>query len=281
MEDQSLYFATSTQALVQVRVHPVAIFSILDHFVRRNDESQQRVIGSLLGTNIDGVIEITNCFPVPHTEDESVLVDVEFVRFMIDLHKKASRKESLLGWYATGSEIDEITTILHEFYGKETSNPIHLTVDTTLSHNTMGIKAFTSTNIVFAEKPLGHQFLPLPCEIRALDTDKIGVDVLIKAKRSPHLVISNLENVEVAVERLIGLIDTVYDYVGKVLDGKIEANSKIGRFLADAVAALPKFDANTADKIFNNNLQDLLMVVYLANLTRTQLSLAEKLQRVM
>ncbi len=109
------------------------------------------------------------------------------------------------------------------------------------------------------------------------------------------MVISNLENVEIAVERLIGLIDTVYDYVGEVLvciisetrvnicfqEGKIAANSKIGRFLADAVAALPKFDPNSADKIFNNNLQDLLMVVYLANLTRTQLSLAEKLQRVM
>ncbi len=71
MADQSLYLAT-TQTLVQVKVHPVVIFSILDHFVRRNDESQQRVIGSLLGTNIDGVVEITNCFPVPHTEDESV-----------------------------------------------------------------------------------------------------------------------------------------------------------------------------------------------------------------
>jgi len=130
------------------------------------------------------------------------------------------------------------------------------------------------------KKSLGSQFLPLPCEIHAFDTDKIGVDVLIKAKRSPHLVISNLENVEVAVERLIGLIDIVYDYVNKVLEGKIAANSKIGRFLADAVAALPKFDTTSADKIFNNNLQDLLMVVYLANLTRTQLSLAEKLQRI-
>jgi len=279
--DQSLYLSSASLAQVQVKVNPVVIFSILDHFVRRNDESQQRVIGSLLGTNIDGVIEITNCFPVPHTEEESVWVDEEFVKIMIDLHKKASPKESLLGWYATGPEIDEITTIIHEFYGRETSNAIHLTVDTTLGNSSMSIKAFSSVNLVFGEKPLGSQFLPLPCEIRALDTDKIGVDVLIKSKHNPKLVVSNLENVEVAVERLIGLIETVYDYVNKVLEGKIPANSKIGRFLADAVAALPKFDPNSADKIFNNNLQDLLMVVYLANLTRTQLSLAEKLQRVM
>jgi len=150
--DQSLHLSTSQSQQVQVKVHPVVIFSILDHFVRRNDESQTRVIGSLLGTNIDGVIEITNCFPVPHTEEESVWVDEEFVKIMIELHKKASPKESLLGWYATGPEIDEITTIIHEFYGKETSNPVHLTVDTTLSNATMSIKAFTSINVVFGEK---------------------------------------------------------------------------------------------------------------------------------
>jgi translation initiation factor 3 subunit F len=93
---------------------------------------------------------------------------------MLGLHQKASPKEMLIGWYATGGEIDEVSTILHEFYGKETTSPIHLTVDTTLSNNTLAIKAFTSTNIAFGDKPVGCQFLPLPCEIRTLDTDKIG-----------------------------------------------------------------------------------------------------------
>jgi len=280
MEDQSLHLATSSHAQLQVKVQPVVIFSILDHFVRRNDEGQQRVIGSLLGTNIDGVVEIKNCFPVPHSEDEAVWVDEEFQRNMIDLHKKASPKEMLVGWYATGPDVDEITTIIHEFYGKETPNPIHLTVDTSLTNSTMGIRAFTSTNVVFGEKSLGFQFLPLPCDIYAMDTDKIGVDVLIKAMHNPNLVVSDLEKIETSVERLIGLIDTVHDYANKVLEGKVAPNSRIGRFLADAVAALPKFDASSMEKVFNNNLQDLLMVVYLANLTRTQLSLAEKLQRV-
>jgi translation initiation factor 3 subunit F len=43
------------------------------------------------------------------------------------------------------------------------------------------------------------------------------------------------------------------------------------------VDALGPLDDNY-EKMFNNSLQDLLMVVYLANLTRTQLKLAEKLQ---
>jgi hypothetical protein len=57
---------------VSVKVHPVVIFNILDHFIRRT-EGQDRVIGTLLGVNVEGVIEIRNCFPVPHTEGEQVL----------------------------------------------------------------------------------------------------------------------------------------------------------------------------------------------------------------
>jgi translation initiation factor 3 subunit F len=54
-----------------VKVHPVVIFNILDHFIRRT-EGQDRVIGTLLGVNVEGTIEIRNCFPVPHTEGEQV-----------------------------------------------------------------------------------------------------------------------------------------------------------------------------------------------------------------
>ncbi len=38
----------------------------------RRDEGQERVIGTLLGANNDGILEITNAFPVPHTETDAV-----------------------------------------------------------------------------------------------------------------------------------------------------------------------------------------------------------------
>lgn len=42
-------------------------FGILDHFSRRTIRDS-RVIGTLLGTEVGGVTEITNYFPVPHVE---------------------------------------------------------------------------------------------------------------------------------------------------------------------------------------------------------------------
>ena len=36
------------------------------------NEGQTRVFGTLLGINNDGVVEVRNCFPVPHIEKEQV-----------------------------------------------------------------------------------------------------------------------------------------------------------------------------------------------------------------
>ena len=65
---QPLVFDDQALAL-NVKVHPVVLFSIIDHYARRN-EGQERVIGTLLGTVRDGEVEIRNCFPVPHNETE-------------------------------------------------------------------------------------------------------------------------------------------------------------------------------------------------------------------
>lgn len=59
-----------------VRVHPVVLFTICDAYIRRN-ENQERVIGTLLGTVGDGVVDIKNCYAVPHSESN------EQVRIML------------------------------------------------------------------------------------------------------------------------------------------------------------------------------------------------------
>ena len=67
--------------VASVRVHPVVVFNACDSYVRRQ-ETQERVIGTLLGTvRHDGVVEIKNSYAVPHNEQNGqVYVDVEFHR---------------------------------------------------------------------------------------------------------------------------------------------------------------------------------------------------------
>ena len=71
----SSFFLTSTPTY---RVHPLVIFSILDHYQRRND-GQTRVVGTLLGQQLEGgIIDVKQAFPVPHQEEaESVRRDMQ------------------------------------------------------------------------------------------------------------------------------------------------------------------------------------------------------------
>jgi translation initiation factor 3 subunit F len=233
---------------------------------------------------VDGVIEIRNCFPVPHTEGEQVGVDMEFHHNMLDLHHRVSPKENIVGWYATGSDINEASVMLHDFYWKEMNHPpIHLTVDTNLTNDTLGIKAYTSTNITFNDKVLGSQFLPVPMQLHTFEAEKIGVDLLVKAETNPDMaatLFSDLDSLEASIKKLQGMLETSSQYVDNVLGGKVQPNPAIGRFLAESVTGLPRLEPAVLEKMFNSSLQDLLLVVYLANLTRTQLTLAEKLQKV-
>ena len=62
--------------------------------------------------------------------------------------------------------------------------------------------------------------------------------------------------------------------------GEIAPDNKIGRGLAEAINSVPKINSEAFDKLFNDSMQDLLMVVYLTSLGRTQLSITEKLNSI-
>jgi translation initiation factor 3 subunit F len=88
---------------------------------------------------------------------------------------------------------------------------------------------------------------------------------------------SDLEGLEGTIERLQDMIDTISRYVDNVIEGQLPPDNAIGRYLADTIASVPRVNSDAFDKLFNDSVQDVLLVLYLANLTRTQLTLAEKL----
>ena len=59
----------SATCIKQVYVHPVALFTIVDSYERRNEDAR-RVVGTLLGTSSNGIVEIRSCFTVPHIETQ-------------------------------------------------------------------------------------------------------------------------------------------------------------------------------------------------------------------
>merc|ERR1719318_141648 len=262
------------------KLHPVVWFSIVDSYERRNEDAR-RVIGTLLGVYDKGSVEITNCFTVPHNESEDeVAIDIEFARNMYELHKKVNPNEVIVGWYSTGPDVTEHSVLIHEYYTREAKNPVHLTVDTMLKTNKMGITAFVSAPMGVPGRTQGTMFTPVAVEVVCYDPERVGVEMIkqgrLTSKRSVSME-SDLDQIGHTLAHLQNWQKSVMGYVDQVLAGKLPADSTFGRSLMDLVNSVPKLEPEAVEEMLNANMKDLLMVVYLSNLTKTQLLLQEKL----
>ncbi|KAJ2713485.1 hypothetical protein H4R19_002225 [Coemansia spiralis] len=275
---------TTTQ---QCYIHPVVMFSILDHFLRRN-ESQERVIGTLLGVRSeDGrVVEIRSSFAVPHFEtEEEIQVDMEHHGAMSALHRRANAREQIVGWYATGASLSKYAALIQDFYSREAApfSAVHLVMDTDLTDGQLAIQCLQGASIGVGAHPENCLFLPLPYELQYPDAELSALQAAADSAEAPEGVaalITDMEQLERTIDELRAMLTRVAAYVDGVCSGKAKANNVIGKYLMDMLAVVPKIDSTQFSALFQTHLQDILMVAYLTNLTRAQLNIADRLQRI-
>ncbi|KAF8521847.1 Mov34-domain-containing protein [Gautieria morchelliformis] len=270
----------------KVTVHPVALFSILDHFLRRED-SQERVIGTLLGIRSENEIEVRNCFAVLHNETaEQVAVDMDYHRTMFELHQKVNPKEVIVGWYSTGSNLNTYSALIQNFYSQETlpHQAVHIAMDTGVQEGEqVGVKAYLSSPVGVQPKPENCVFVPIQCELRFHEAERSGLDLLSQASNSssPVALLSDLAVLEASIQQVAAMVDRVLVYVRSVLAGEVQGDVAVGRYLIDTLSTTTAgIEKGKLDGLFNAHLQDTLMVSYLANLVRSQVEVSSRLALV-
>ncbi|CAH0561084.1 unnamed protein product [Brassicogethes aeneus] len=268
---------------LQVKVHPVVLFQIVDAFERRNADSQ-RVIGTLLGTLDKGVVEVTNCFCVPHKEyDDQVEAELAYAMDIYELNKRVNSNEAIVGWWATGNEVTNHSFVIHEYYSRECNNPVHLTVDTSLQGGRMGLKAYVCVQLGVPTGKQGCMFTPIPNDVTCYDPEVFGLQLCQKTMsanpgRTRHVnPMLDLVQVAEAGTKMGVMLEQVLAYVEEVLANQVQPNNAVGRSLLDLVNSVPHMSNEQFSDMFNSNVKDLLMVVSLSQLIKTQLQLNEKL----
>ncbi|KAG8739369.1 hypothetical protein FRC10_005688 [Ceratobasidium sp. 414] len=289
-ESSALYLqapSSTAGAITTVTIHPVALFSILDHFLRRT-ESQERVIGTLLGTRTETEIEVKSSFAVIHNEtDEQVALDMDYHRTMYDLHQKVNPKEVIVGWYSTGTDLNTYSALIQNFYSQETApyQAVHVVLDTGVREGVkQGVKAYVSSPVGVHPKPENCVFLPVPCELRLHEAEMSGLDLLRAASNSSKNTASPAQDLEVLEQAIAGvsdMIDRVLTYVRKVLSGEIEGDATVGRYLLDTLkASSTSLDQEKLETLFNSQLQDTLTISYLANIVRSEVEVSSRMALV-
>mmetsp|Transcript_16234 Transcript_16234/g.28351 ORF Transcript_16234/g.28351 Transcript_16234/m.28351 type:complete len:312 (-) Transcript_16234:155-1090(-) len=274
--------------VTQVIVHPLVLLHVMDHHTRRQ-EASGRVIGTLLGRRDGKTVEVTNCFAVPHAErGDEVAIGKDFNRQMLGLHLRANRKEQVVGWYASAALGDDAppdliadtSSLIHEFYAGESDegDPIHLVVDTRLLQDAITVRAYRSSPVVVQGEALANMFHELRLTLENSEPETLALHQMVSDSSSQKKENQDKEEpLLVSMEKLYKILESASDYVDSVVEGKTSPDAEVGRQIADTLATVPRIHPEVFDKLFNDSLQDLLMVTYLSNITRTQLSIAEKL----
>lgn len=76
--------------------------------------------------------------------------------------------------YSTGAGLSPSDALIHEFYGREVSNPLLLTVDTLFSEDRANIKAYVSTPLTLGDRQLAAQFHEIQLDLRLLEAERVG-----------------------------------------------------------------------------------------------------------
>lgn len=258
-----------------VRVHPVVLFTVCDAYIRRND-GQDRIIGTLLGTIADGVVDVKNCYAVPHSEaNDQVAVDVQHQQTMAQLHQKVNPSERVVGWFSTGSDVSGSDALIHAFYAQECTNPVHLTVDTQMRGGKMGIRAYVSRMLSIQGRELAREFQEVQCEVKTVEAERLGVDLL--QSEEVDKIPDEMESLVASFDRLEASLAQAQDYVGAVVAGKRKGSVAVGRYLAETIASVPHFGQEEFERLMEDNMNDVLLVMYLSNLIRAHIALADKL----
>ncbi|KAM3956402.1 eukaryotic translation initiation factor 3 subunit f1 [Aphomia sociella] len=265
-----------------VKVHPVVLFQIVDAYERRNADSH-RVIGTLLGTSDKGVVEVTNCFCVPHKEHaDQVEAELNYAMDVYELNRRVNASENIVGWWATGNEVTNHSSVIHEYYSRECRSPVHVTLDTSLAGGRMGLRGYVCVPLGVPRGKQGCMFTPVEVALTSYDPEIVGLQLCQKTMgpggRSRQVQpMMDLAQVAEAASKLSSLLDQVLQYVEDVLAERAAADDAAGRQLLRLVHAVPNLAADTFADAFASSVKDLLMVVNLAQLIKTQLQLNEKL----
>jgi translation initiation factor 3 subunit F len=116
-------------------------------------------------------------------------------------------------------------------------------------------------------------------------------------------VFSELTHLQLATTKVHHITNKLICYIEDVLSGKCRGDPQVGRLLTDMISKVPDIPPSQFEHLLNNSMQvcvcvrmhlpvlafkvflfgaqDLLMVLYLSNLTRIQLSMGEKLSLLM
>jgi translation initiation factor 3 subunit F len=213
----------------------------------------------------------------------------------------------VVGWFAGGAlELTEYSALIHDYYVREAAThsksatrhePVHLIVDTRLTNSRLNIQAFVRRPMGLpGSKNQGSLFAPVRVVVAADDSAAGSLGNGIGERSILHFLGNCMRNTSdpmnclvplpsrpelqtlvQGVQQLHGMLERLVTFAEAAANGNGPADAATGRAVAALLARLSRLQSAPLEEALSTNVKDLLMLVYLADLLRSQLSIHERL----
>lgn len=265
----------------RVVVHPLVLLSVVDHFNRmKKVGNTKRVVGVLLGSTRNRILDISNSFAVPFDEEDKDkdvwFLDHEYLENMYNMFKKVNAREKIVGWYHTGPRLHRNDISINNLI--QTYNPSSVLVIIDAEPRELGLptEAYYSVEEVHDDgTPVSKTFEHLPSEIGAEEAEEVGVEHLLRDIR--NITVGSLsQQITNELNGLKGLNSSLNDiksYLDKVIKKELPLNHQIVYQLQDVFNLLPEINLPEFVKSTYVTTNDQALVIYLASLIRSTIAL--------
>lgn len=308
--------AGSANGPASIKIHAPAMLTILE--IISQQVLNKRIIGTLLGSRSDDGLEmeIKDGFMVPINETgDSIAIEDQVHKSLYQLYKKAHPKETVLGWFGSSNQIDDITSLIHDFYSKGVDRAfpfpaIYLNVEFLNEKNQIIEPKITTYIGAAVGKPVSNTqqigwkttnvnnsyiFTPIPNEvINATITEKIAFKTLIDQKINQQNDNTNTNtnnnnnhgnnNNSDDLSYLSQQLNKATDNVGQLLsyienNGNKDQDIDLLRLLSNQLLNKPAILTNLPEleKLFKDHNQDVIMIEYLTKAVKDQIELSTRL----
>ncbi|KAJ3274321.1 hypothetical protein HDV01_003165 [Terramyces sp. JEL0728] len=232
----------SEKSTFEIKLHPLAILNISDHYTRLSLQNKDaRVIGAILGTQNGREIEIMNSFEIPLSDKT---VDKVYMLQKQEQYKQVFPKLEFLGWYSSGSELNQVDNILHKQFLDVNESPLYLKLDPHSNTKQLPIKIYES----FMEPNSGSiQLLESTFIIETGEAERIAVD---------HVAHISNESENAC---------------------KLAKDHTLLRQISSLLARLPLIQDPEFENDFQKDYNDVTLILYLATITKNTDALNEKM----
>ncbi|KAI8790329.1 26S proteasome non-ATPase regulatory subunit 7-like [Biomphalaria glabrata] len=272
---------TDHHKISKVVVHPLVLLSVVDHFNRMGKVGNvKRVVGVLLGSNRQGILDVSNSFAVPFDEDDkdrSVwFLDHDYLENMYGMFKKVNARERIVGWYHTGPKLHPNDIAINELVRHYNPNSVLVVIDAKPKELGLPTEAYISVEEIHDDgTPTSKTFDHVPSEIGAEEAEEVGVEHLLRDIKDTTVGTLS-QQITAQLMGLKGLhshMNDIGNYLKSVADGHLPINHQIIYQLQDVFNLLPDVGVPELVHSLTVSTNDQMSVVYLASLVRSIMAL--------